>query len=215
VRRYRSAPLAQPSIVIFGEHLVPSESLQWLANGLGDEVFVVRFQAQATYFPVLHSIQTRFGNHLVSYTTNIGPLSSGIKRPKREADHSIPSSAKFDWSYHLSFIFLHSANREIFTFTILASAGPALKMCAETVNEYRHLKTLATFSRDTAVFRDMTQRSLVEMHRKFRRKILPPSSWPTLKMEAEVYCTNISPSSRENLEVAYCFPEGTQSRLFI
>ena len=53
-------------------NLVPSESLQWLAYGLGDPEFVVRIQAQAIYYPIFHSIQTGLGNHLVSYTNNMG-----------------------------------------------------------------------------------------------------------------------------------------------
>jgi hypothetical protein len=38
---------------------------------------------------LLHSVQTGRGNHPASY-----PMAAGVKRPGREAEHSLPSSAE-------------------------------------------------------------------------------------------------------------------------
>jgi hypothetical protein len=43
----------------------------------------------------------RFWGHPASYPTGTGALSTGVKRPGREADHSPPISAKKMWIYPL------------------------------------------------------------------------------------------------------------------
>jgi hypothetical protein len=43
---------------------------------------------------LLHSFQTDSVVHSASYQTGTWGFSSGVKPPEREADHSIPSSAK-------------------------------------------------------------------------------------------------------------------------
>jgi len=45
-------------------------------------------------FSVRHPVQTGFGAHPASYTIDTGASFSGIKQPRREVDHSFPSSAK-------------------------------------------------------------------------------------------------------------------------
>jgi len=46
-------------------------------------------------------VQTGYGAHPASYLMDSGALTPGSKRPGREADHSLPSSAKVKnvWSY--------------------------------------------------------------------------------------------------------------------
>jgi hypothetical protein len=48
------------------------------------------------FFPS-YRVQTGSGTHLTSYPMGNGGagLSSGVKRPRREADHSSPPSAEF------------------------------------------------------------------------------------------------------------------------
>jgi hypothetical protein len=45
-------------------------------------------------FTLLHSVQTESGAHPASYPIAIDVLSSGVKRPGREADHSPPLTTK-------------------------------------------------------------------------------------------------------------------------
>jgi hypothetical protein len=45
-------------------------------------------------FSLLHVVQTGSGVHRTSYPMGDGALSSGVKRPGREADHSHPTSAE-------------------------------------------------------------------------------------------------------------------------
>jgi hypothetical protein len=45
-------------------------------------------------FSLRHNVQTDSGAHPASYPRATGVLSSGVKRPGREADHSPPSSAE-------------------------------------------------------------------------------------------------------------------------
>jgi hypothetical protein len=45
-------------------------------------------------FSLGHRVQTGSGAHPASYPMGIGDLSLGVKRPRREADHSLPSSAE-------------------------------------------------------------------------------------------------------------------------
>jgi hypothetical protein len=61
----------------------------WTAHGLE---FESRYGQD---FSPLHVVQTGSGAHLASYpmNTGTGALSPGLKRSKREADHSSPISA--------------------------------------------------------------------------------------------------------------------------
>jgi hypothetical protein len=51
----------------------------------------VRFPAMQDS-SLLHSVQTGSGTHPASYPLGTGALSSEVKRPGREADHSSPSN---------------------------------------------------------------------------------------------------------------------------
>jgi hypothetical protein len=44
-----------------------------------------------TALSLLRHVLTGFGTHLASYTMSAGTISTGLKRLKREDDHSIPS----------------------------------------------------------------------------------------------------------------------------
>jgi hypothetical protein len=55
---------------------------------------VVRFPTGERNFYLLRSVQTCSGANPASYTMGIGGYSLRIKRPRREADHSPPSSAE-------------------------------------------------------------------------------------------------------------------------
>jgi hypothetical protein len=50
-----------------------------------------RFPADAGGFPFLQSVQTGSGARQISYPTDTEGSSSGVKRPRREADNSHPS----------------------------------------------------------------------------------------------------------------------------
>jgi hypothetical protein len=69
--------------------------------GLDDRSSTVWFPAWAGNFSLHHRIQTGSGVHPASYPMSTRGFSLGVKRPKREADHSPPSSAevKNAWSY--------------------------------------------------------------------------------------------------------------------
>jgi hypothetical protein len=56
--------------------------------------FGVRFPARARDFSLLHSVQTGYEPKKPPIQWVAGPLSRGVKRPWREADHSPPSSIK-------------------------------------------------------------------------------------------------------------------------
>jgi hypothetical protein len=53
----------------------------------------VRFPAEKRKCSLLHGVQTGSGVHPASYPMGTGALSQEIKRPRREADHSPPSTA--------------------------------------------------------------------------------------------------------------------------
>jgi hypothetical protein len=55
----------------------------------------------AANFPLNYGVQTGCGAHPASYLMGAGALSTGIKRPGREVDHSPTSSAEVNnaWSY--------------------------------------------------------------------------------------------------------------------
>jgi hypothetical protein len=69
--------------------------------GLDDRGSRVQFSAGAENFSLHHRVQRGSGAHPASYPMGTGTLSLGVKRPRREADHSPPSSAevKNEWSY--------------------------------------------------------------------------------------------------------------------
>jgi len=51
-------------------------------------------------FSLLHRVQTGSGDLPASYPRGNGALPLGIKRPVREADHSLPSSAEVKNAWH-------------------------------------------------------------------------------------------------------------------
>lgn len=59
---------------------------------------VVQVLASPDLFP-LCSIETNHGIHPASYSVLLGALFLGVKGHEHEADHSCPSSAKFELSY--------------------------------------------------------------------------------------------------------------------
>jgi hypothetical protein len=74
------------------------ESPLILGYGLDDQGFSVRFSAGVGNFTLHHRVQNGSGAHPGSYPMGSG--GGGIKRPGREPDHSILSSAKVEnaWS---------------------------------------------------------------------------------------------------------------------
>jgi hypothetical protein len=61
----------------------------------------IRFLTGAGDFSVLHTIQTGPGVHPASYPMGTGGSFPEVKRPRREADHTAPTSAegKKMWIY--------------------------------------------------------------------------------------------------------------------
>jgi hypothetical protein len=51
----------------------------------------IRIATGAKRCSILQNVQTNSGNHPASYCMGTGVLSRGVKRPRREADHSPPS----------------------------------------------------------------------------------------------------------------------------
>jgi hypothetical protein len=72
-----------------------------LGYGLDERGSGVRFPAGAGNFSLHHRVQNGSGAHQPPIQWVPGALSLGVKRPRREADHSPPSSAevKNAWSY--------------------------------------------------------------------------------------------------------------------
>jgi hypothetical protein len=60
---------------------------------LDDRGSRVRFPAGAGNFSLRHRVQNGSGAHPASYPMGTRALSLGVRRPGREADHSLPSSA--------------------------------------------------------------------------------------------------------------------------
>jgi hypothetical protein len=54
----------------------------------------VGFPAEEREFSLLHRVQTGFWAHPASYSKIPGAISTGVKQPGLEADHSPPSSAE-------------------------------------------------------------------------------------------------------------------------
>jgi hypothetical protein len=72
-------------------------SLVGIATGYGleDRIIGVRISGGgAGTFSLRHRVQTSSGAHPVSYPVGISALSLGVKRPRREADHSLSPSAE-------------------------------------------------------------------------------------------------------------------------
>jgi hypothetical protein len=65
-----------------------------LGYGLDDWGSRVRFPAGAGNFSLHHRVQNGAGSHTASYPMGTSSSFPGIKRPGREADHSLPSSAE-------------------------------------------------------------------------------------------------------------------------
>jgi len=52
------------------------------------------------FFSLRHRVQTGSGTHPAFYSMSAGPVTLGVKRPRREIDHSPPTSVEVDtWSY--------------------------------------------------------------------------------------------------------------------
>jgi hypothetical protein len=73
----------------------------WTGYGLDDRGSEVRFPVTAANFPLLHRVQIDSGTHPASYPMSSGRFSPGVKRPGREADHSLTSrdEVKNVWRY--------------------------------------------------------------------------------------------------------------------
>jgi hypothetical protein len=54
----------------------------------------VRFPAETGNFSLHHCVQNDAGAHPASYLMGIGALSLGVKHPRHEADHSLPSTVE-------------------------------------------------------------------------------------------------------------------------
>jgi hypothetical protein len=80
---------------------IPQSVLDWTAG--------VRFPTGARYFSLLRSVQTGSGTHSASYPIGTGGSFLGVKPPRREADHTTPSSTevKNGGIYLHSPIYLH------------------------------------------------------------------------------------------------------------
>jgi hypothetical protein len=65
-----------------------------IGYGLEDRMIGVQFPAGAGNFSLRHRVQTGSGAHPASYSMGIGGSFLEVKRPRREANHSPPSSAK-------------------------------------------------------------------------------------------------------------------------
>jgi len=61
----------------------------------------VRFPAGAKISFIRNRVQTGHGAHPASFPVGIGVFSPEVKRPRREVDHSPPSSVEVNntWSY--------------------------------------------------------------------------------------------------------------------
>jgi hypothetical protein len=65
-----------------------------LGYGLDDRGSRVRLPAGAGNFPLHHWVQKSSGAHLASYPMGTRGSFLGVKRPRRETDHSPPSSSE-------------------------------------------------------------------------------------------------------------------------
>jgi hypothetical protein len=61
----------------------------------------VPFPAEATDFSPVHSVHIGSSSHPVSYLMDIGPLSTGVQQPGREANYPRPYNVHVTntWSY--------------------------------------------------------------------------------------------------------------------
>jgi hypothetical protein len=94
-----------------------AQSVQRRATGSTTKV---RFPARVRDSSLLHSIQSGSGAHPASYAMATGGSFPNVKRPRREADHSPPSTAGQEWWSNTStppYIFT-AWQRDNFTFTL-------------------------------------------------------------------------------------------------
>jgi hypothetical protein len=68
---------------------------------------MVQFPEGAGNFSLHHRVQNGSGAHLTSYPLGTRGSFPGVKQPRREADHSLPSSVKVKGCMEL---YLHSLN---------------------------------------------------------------------------------------------------------
>jgi hypothetical protein len=83
-----------------------------LGHGLDDRCSRVRFPTGAGNFSLHHRVQNGSGAHPASCPMGTRGSFPGVKRPEREADHSLPSSAEVkEWAelYRHSPIGLHGS----------------------------------------------------------------------------------------------------------
>jgi hypothetical protein len=66
-----------------------------LGYGLDDRGSRLRFPVGSGNFSLHYRVQNGSGAHPASYPMGTKGSFSGVKRPKREADHSPPSSVEF------------------------------------------------------------------------------------------------------------------------
>jgi hypothetical protein len=99
---------------------------QWYSAGLRAGWSGVRFPGGAGNFSPHHCVQTGSGAHPASYPMGTRDSFPGVKRPEREADQSLPSSAevKNAWSYtstpqYAFTVLCLIKHRDKFTFYIL------------------------------------------------------------------------------------------------
>jgi hypothetical protein len=77
------------------QRAVIAQSVKRLGYGLDDRSSRVRFPAGVENFSLHHRVQNGSGAHPASYAMSTrGSTSLEVKRPRREADHSPPSSAE-------------------------------------------------------------------------------------------------------------------------
>jgi hypothetical protein len=65
-----------------------------MISNQGSKTIIQNIQKDIQEFSLLHVVQTGSGVHPTSYPMSKGAFSLGVKRPRREADHSPPDSAE-------------------------------------------------------------------------------------------------------------------------
>ena len=80
-----------------------------------DDLGLGSWQGQDSFFQNIH---TKCGAYPAANSVGTGALSSEVKRPRREADHSLSVEVKNKWSYTISpSIRRNGLHRDSFTFT--------------------------------------------------------------------------------------------------
>ena len=80
--------------------------------------FGVQILPAARHYSVFFNVQTDWGSHPTPYSMGTTVLSRGVKRPRREIDHSPASTADAtnDWSCtSFPFVCIHDVDRDKFT----------------------------------------------------------------------------------------------------